>query len=52
MKLDLFEITLERPAGVFFGGETLNGRLNIRSIEAFKINSIKFEAKGLAFVHW
>ena len=51
-KLDFFDIMLERPTGVYFSGEAVNGRLNIRTNEAFKINSVKLEAKGLAYVYW
>jgi hypothetical protein len=51
-KIDLFKIELKKTNPVYFGGETLEGNLNIITKKRFKINELRLIIKGYSLVFW
>lgn len=50
--IDYFSIVLNKPIAVFQPGEIVQGNLNLKVKERFKINSLNLVASGTSEVHW
>ena len=51
-KVDLFQILLEKPYGIYIAGEVIRGNIMIKITERLKINNLKLLLKGNGRVHW
>jgi hypothetical protein len=51
-KIKYLNVSLTRPNAVYIAGETIEGKLTFDVSERLKINSIKLNYKGYAYVHW
>lgn len=51
-KIEYFTINLEKTDPIYFAGETLTGKVNIRILDRLKINSLKMLLEGVSKVDW
>ena len=51
-KVDLFQIVLEKPNGIYIAGELICGNLIMKITERLKINNLRLLMKGYGRVHW
>ncbi|XP_076439019.1 arrestin domain-containing protein 3-like [Babylonia areolata] len=48
----VFQINLNSPNGVYYGGQTLSGTVTMELEEALTMRALRLEFKGQATVHW
>ncbi|KAK7495975.1 hypothetical protein BaRGS_00012676 [Batillaria attramentaria] len=51
-KVNLLEVVLSNPTGVYFAGQTLQGHVNLELNNNLKLRDIRISVRGKAFVHW
>lgn len=51
-KIDVFQIILEKPGSIYYPGENVTGRAQIKVSERIQINTITLAITGETNVHW
>jgi hypothetical protein len=51
-KIQFLNVVLTKSNGVYIAGETIEGKIAFNVLERMKINAVKLNFKGLAYVHW
>ncbi|KAL3865646.1 hypothetical protein ACJMK2_043012 [Sinanodonta woodiana] len=51
-KLNIFEITLNNPQGVYFAGQSLQGHVTVELNDVMKMRGVRLKFHGGANVHW
>ena len=50
--VETFEVKLEEVSRVFYPGESVCGRINLKLKEDLKIKELRLECRGEAYVNW
>lgn len=51
-KLNIFEITITNPNGVYFAGQNLEGHVTVELNDGMKMRGVRLKFYGRAYVHW
>ncbi|KAK3601187.1 hypothetical protein CHS0354_004388 [Potamilus streckersoni] len=51
-KLNIFEITLSNPQGIYFAGQSLQGHVTVELNDGMKMRGVRLKFHGRADVHW
>lgn len=52
VKIDYFNVVLEKPSAVYFSGEKVVGSLNYKVSDRIKVTAVKLTATGDTVVRW
>ena len=50
--VETFEVKLDETNRVFFPGDTVSGRVNLKLNDDLKIKEMRLECRGEAYVNW